>query len=171
MNEATGAPTYLYTDQLGSVTMEADSNGNVIGTQSYSPYGSLASSSGTDPTPFGFAGGYTDATGLIYLINRYYDPATGQFVSVDPLVQQTQEPYSYAGGDPINGNDPNGESSGWQPQADCRDNGTKIVCIGFEFGVGPSCGWSITCTLTHPLTIFGPTMGNWIVKKTFEKLL
>jgi RHS repeat-associated protein len=31
--------------------------------------------------PFGFAGGYTDPTDLIYLIHRYYDPSTGQFIS------------------------------------------------------------------------------------------
>ena len=28
-------------------------------------------------TPFGFGGGYTDPTGLIYLVHRYYDPARG----------------------------------------------------------------------------------------------
>ena len=111
INESTGVPTYLYTDQLGSVTMEADQSGSVIGTQSYSPYGSLDSSTGTDSTPFGFAGGYTDPTGLIYLINRYYDSATGQFLSVDPLVGDTQQPYSYAGDDPINSVDPIGQDA------------------------------------------------------------
>lgn len=35
----------------------------------------------TATTPFGFAGGYTDPTDLIYLIHRYYDPSTGQFIS------------------------------------------------------------------------------------------
>ena len=46
----------------------------------------------TASTPFGYAGGYTDPTGLIYLINRYYDPATGQFLSVDPEIDQTRSP-------------------------------------------------------------------------------
>ncbi|HEX4324923.1 MAG TPA: hypothetical protein VHZ77_09875 [Gaiellaceae bacterium] len=35
-----------------------------------------------------------------YPVRRYYDPATGQFISVDPLVDQTEAPYSYAGDDP-----------------------------------------------------------------------
>jgi hypothetical protein len=41
-------------------------------------------------------------------INRYYDPATGQFVSVDPMVAETNQPYDYADDDPVNGVDPNG---------------------------------------------------------------
>jgi hypothetical protein len=39
---------------------------------------------------------------------RWYDPATGQFMSMDPLEAVTQQPYSYAGDDPINGTDPTG---------------------------------------------------------------
>ena len=111
ISESSAVLTYLYSDQLGSVVMEADGSGNVVGTQSYSPYGTLASSTGNDPTPFGFAGGYTDPTGLIYLINRYYDPMTGQFVSVDPQVQSTGQAYSYAGDNPINNVDPTGRST------------------------------------------------------------
>jgi RHS repeat-associated protein len=41
-------------------------------------------------------------------INRYYDPGTAQFLSVDPLVNLTQAPYSYAGDNPVNGSDSNG---------------------------------------------------------------
>ena len=53
-------------------------------------------------TAFGFGGGYTDATGLIYLVHRYYDPVTGQFLSVDPDVAETNQPYEYAGDNPVN---------------------------------------------------------------------
>jgi RHS repeat-associated protein len=61
-------------------------------------------------TPWGFGEGYTDLTGLVYLISRYYDPATGQFLSVDPDVQQTQQPYIYAGDNPLGALDPSGEA-------------------------------------------------------------
>ena len=108
---STGVATYLYTDQLGSVVMAADSSGTVTGTQSFTAYGSLATRSGSIESPFGFAGGYTDVTGLIYLVNRYYDPATGQFLSVDPLVGVTGEAYSYCGGNPLNYTDPLGAFS------------------------------------------------------------
>ena len=47
-------------------------------------------------------------SGLIYLRARYYDPATGQFLSRDPLVALTGEAYGYAGNNPLNGTDPLG---------------------------------------------------------------
>jgi RHS repeat-associated protein len=53
-------------------------------------------------------GEYTDPTGLIYLRARYYDPATGQFVTADPMVDTTRQPYAYAAGDPVNAVDPTG---------------------------------------------------------------
>ncbi|MGA8725421.1 MAG: RHS repeat-associated core domain-containing protein [Acidimicrobiales bacterium] len=61
------------------------------------------------------------ALGAIYLVNRYYDPSTAQFLSIDPLVATTGQPYQYAGDDPVNGSDPSGLSgqcgSIWNPFA------------------------------------------------------
>ncbi|MGD0441859.1 MAG: beta-propeller fold lactonase family protein [Acidimicrobiales bacterium] len=61
-------------------------------------------------TPWGFGEGYTDSTGLVYLISRYYDPVTGQFLSVELTVEQTEEPYLYVGDDPVNASDPSGHA-------------------------------------------------------------
>lgn len=47
-------------------------------------------------------------------VNRYYDPATAQFLTVDPQVATTDAAYFYAGDDPVNGTDPNG-LSWWNP--------------------------------------------------------
>jgi uncharacterized protein RhaS with RHS repeats len=41
-------------------------------------------------------------------INRYYDPTTDQFLSIDPDVADTDEPYLYTGDDPLNSSDPLG---------------------------------------------------------------
>ena len=41
-------------------------------------------------------------------VHRYYDPAAGQFLSVDPVVDQTGTPYAFTGGDPVNNVDPSG---------------------------------------------------------------
>jgi hypothetical protein len=44
-------------------------------------------------------------------VGRYYDPATGQFLSVDPDVTETGQPYAYAVDDPVNATDRRGDSS------------------------------------------------------------
>jgi len=55
---------------------------------------------------------YTSSdTGLIYMRARVYDPATAQFLTVDPLKPVTQAPYSYAGDNPLNYLDRTGLSS------------------------------------------------------------
>jgi hypothetical protein len=45
-------------------------------------------------------------------VARYYDPSTGQFISRDPPVELTREPYGYAGDSPTNGSDRPGWASG-----------------------------------------------------------
>jgi uncharacterized protein RhaS with RHS repeats len=48
-------------------------------------------------------------------VNRYYNPTTGQFLSVDPPVGETGQPYAYTGNDPLNATDPLGLDG-----CDCR---------------------------------------------------
>ena len=43
-----------------------------------------------------------------YADNRYYDLYSGQFLSVDPMDGQTNQPYEFANDDPINVGDPLG---------------------------------------------------------------
>jgi uncharacterized protein RhaS with RHS repeats len=58
---------------------------------------------------------------------RYYDPATGQFLSVDPLVDETGTPYAYAGGDPVKQTDPSGLGDG---NGECNDQPDTCEGIG-----------------------------------------
>jgi len=44
-------------------------------------------------------------------VYRYYDPTTGDFLTVDPMVAETQQPYYYAGDDPVNNSDPTGRAT------------------------------------------------------------
>jgi len=48
------------------------------------------------------------ARGLVFLNNRHYDPSTGVFISVDPLVEMTEQPYIYGGANPVTYSDPSG---------------------------------------------------------------
>jgi RHS repeat-associated protein len=128
---STGARSYLITDSLGSVRGVVNAAGTLAGTASYDAWGNPSAPGGlTASTPFGYASGYTDPTGLIYLINRYYDPATGQFTSVDPLLSQTQAPYAYADGNPVTNNDPTGTST-----ADSANFGGTVNVPHFSFPV------------------------------------
>jgi RHS repeat-associated protein len=110
IEQVTGStPQYYLQDQLGSTRGLTDSTGAIVATYSYDAYGAVTGSSGTAGTPFQYAGQYTDGeSGLQYLRARYYDPQTAQFVSVDPLVALTQQPYGYAGQSPMNLGDPSG---------------------------------------------------------------
>src|SRR5260370_31995728 len=72
-----GAVAYLVADSLGSVRGIVSSTGALTPTTSYAAWGNPLTTGGlTASTPFGYAGGYTDPHGLIYRINRYYNPAT-----------------------------------------------------------------------------------------------
>jgi RHS repeat-associated protein len=109
---ANGTLTYLVTDPLQSVRGTVNASGILTGSTSYDAWGNPLTTGGlTATTPFGYAGGYTDPDGLLYLINRYYDPATGQFTSVDPDLAQTLQPYAYTDGDPVNQSDPTGQAA------------------------------------------------------------
>jgi RHS repeat-associated protein len=55
-------------------------------------------------------GGYTDSeTGLVLQGHRFYDPATGTWLTRDPIGQAGGvNVYGYVGGDPVNWGDPRG---------------------------------------------------------------
>ncbi len=106
--DASDVPTYYYQDQLGSTRGLVNASGTTVGRYNYDAYGQVTSHTGT-ATTLQFAGQYTDAaTGFQYLRARYYDPATQQFLSRDPLVRLTAQVYTYVSDDPLNMVDPAG---------------------------------------------------------------
>ena len=67
------------------------------------------------------------ATGMYYYGARYYDPRISIFISVDPLAEQTFEPYSYVGNNPIMFTDPTGMSKeGGEDYIDIRADGKAV---------------------------------------------
>jgi RHS repeat-associated protein len=100
---------YLHHDQQGSSRLLTGATGASEGTTTYDGYGNRTGASGTATTSLGWDGQYTSSnTGFIYLRARTYDPATAQFLSVDPAGPITRAPYTYAGDNPLSGRDNRG---------------------------------------------------------------
>jgi RHS repeat-associated protein len=107
-----GTVTYLFHDQIGNTRLLVSTTGANVGSYNYDPYG-IPTHSGTTTTPLEYTGQYTDSdSGLVYMRARYYDPATAQFLTSDPLAAVTLAPYTYAGDNPLNNEDPTGLA--WQ---------------------------------------------------------
>ncbi|MHB2023834.1 MAG: RHS repeat-associated core domain-containing protein, partial [Mycobacteriales bacterium] len=99
--------SYLGHDQQGSTRILMSADKSIVGAYNYTPYGATISQAGAT-TPLQYDGAYHDPTGLYYLNARYYDPATGQFLTRDPLEALTDTPYAYAADNPLNFADPSG---------------------------------------------------------------
>jgi RHS repeat-associated protein len=57
----------------------------------------------------GLVDGMRDASGQMYMRNRYYDPASGQFTQPDPIgLAGGLNAYGFAAGDPVSYSDPYG---------------------------------------------------------------
>ena len=87
-----------------------------------------------------------DASGLTYRQNGYYDANTGQFTQQDPIgIAGGANVYGFAGGDPVNYQDPFGLCTGKDgkelPAENCRDvtaeEGNKVVAAADAEGQRP----------------------------------
>ena len=109
----------------------------------------------------GFVGGTEDATtGLTHLGVREYDPDTGRFISVDPILDlsdpQQSNAYAYANNSPVSYSDPSGEKfcsdSVCGPGADYVDTwGTYHEVPGHNDGCG-GCSGAIDTTISNNTT-------------------
>jgi RHS repeat-associated protein len=151
-----GGTTYrLVTDPVGSVRLVVDtSDGSIAQRIDYDPFG-VPDYSGPEAAgfvPFGFAGGHHDqATGLVRMGARDYDPETGRFTAKDPIgfAGGYASLYAYVGGDPVNRADP----SGLGPGSD-KPQFTSTIGGGFGLtGFGLSGGISL---------VLATEDGNWV---------
>jgi RHS repeat-associated protein len=178
--------SYLHHDQQGSTRLITNASGEAKGTYTYTPYGAVEGHTGSATTPLGYNGQYTsEDTGLVYLRARVYDPTTAQFLTVDPRVTDTGDPYGYAQSNPVNFSDPSGEVAiglvstpvlmGWVPAP---------VVTGW-LTVPAVVGWVTTPVVTAWLTVptpFGlvttpvinwmttPVMG-WVTVPVFGRVM
>jgi RHS repeat-associated protein len=107
------ASFYVY-DGAGSVRQLTNSSGTPTDEYEYDAYGNSFTKQGTTPNNYLYRGEQFDSDlGLYYLRARYYNPATGRFLSRDPedgkaIDPKTLHKYLYAAGNPVNMADPHG---------------------------------------------------------------
>lgn len=114
---------YQYSNQIGSASFEADSNGVIISYEEYYPYGStsyqaLNADIKAAAKRYRYTGmEHDDETGMQYHTARYYLPWLGRWLSADPIgVQGGLNLYEYAAGNPVNKSD----AAGTAPRDDVK---------------------------------------------------
>jgi RHS repeat-associated protein len=149
--DTAGNPTYLFHDALGSTRTLTDTTGTVTAEYAYDPYGKTLVATGTGTTPIRYTGAYLDPTSnLYYLINRYYNPTDGQFLTLDPALTTTGQPYTYTNDNPVNRTDSVGLFGCGFLSSACH----VAVTVWNETG-----GMLVHEAATHPLETIGLVAG------------
>ena len=103
---------YRY-DIRGSVTTIVDGEGAVVKSYDYDEFGVTTSTGDAFFNEVTFTGSIADASGLLYMNARYYNPTTARFLSQDTYTGSASDPwtqhlYAYCNNNPVNMVDPTG---------------------------------------------------------------
>ncbi|MGB3906144.1 MAG: RHS repeat-associated core domain-containing protein [Anaerolineae bacterium] len=132
---------YYMHDGLRSVRQLLDNTGQIAETYAYDPFG-VPLASDTVPNPYRFTGEAWDPeVELLYLRARYYQPATGRFITKDPWRGYWGErgelnAYLYSSGNPVNLVDPSGlQGEGLREDLQELDRRLRRAVTGPLFGL------------------------------------
>lgn len=127
--------SFLLGDHHGTSELAVNATDLTVQQRRSTPFGGARGAAPTSwPGEKGFVGGTRDATtGLTHLGAREYDPSTGRFLSVDPILNpndpQSLNGYAYSNNNPTTLSDPAGTEIGSRPNS-CQyslDNCSKEV--------------------------------------------
>lgn len=111
MDDFAGKVLWPLTDHLGTVHDLVNNSGTVVNHLKYDSFGNVISQTNAAAfTRYRFTGREFDAeTGLQYNRARYYDPATGRFISEDPIgFKGGVNRNAYVNNNPVRSSDPSG---------------------------------------------------------------
>jgi len=120
--DAPGERQFYHHDAMGSVGLltgpgDASAGGMPVATYRVNPFGAIREESGASVNRSVFTGHrHDDNTGLVYMNARYYDPATGRFLTQDTYLGEGGNPpslhrYLYAFSNPGRFWDPSGNNA------------------------------------------------------------
>jgi RHS repeat-associated protein len=162
---SSGTTLYLQGDLVGSVRLMTASTGSTAGATAFDAFGPRTAHTGSSDSSIGFAAGWTDSvTGLVYMRARDYDPKTSQFLTVDPAVDLTRDPYAYVVNDPLRRVDPLGLSG--DPLYDFLTTGWTGEFSNFLVGFGDGASFGLTHLITNALfpdVVCEITESSWYV--------
>ena len=110
-----GATYYPLTDIQGTIWGYADANNAIVANFTYDAWGNILSATSSVPAlarnRYRFqCREWSAATGLVNFRARWYDPATGRWISKDPIgLSGGLNLYAFCGNYPVNSLDPYGE--------------------------------------------------------------
>ncbi|MEJ3750925.1 RHS repeat-associated core domain-containing protein [Actinomycetes bacterium KLBMP 9797] len=113
VRSASGGLSFAAKDRLGTAQISVDADDLAVTQRRYLPFGELRGAAPASwPDERGYVGGTMDGTGLTHLGAREYDPDTGRFISVDPIIDssdpQQMNAYAYSNNTPVTMSDPDG---------------------------------------------------------------
>ena len=155
---------YFQNDGLGSVLGATDGNGDLAsaGLMRYGDYGGDLGPESALPTEDGFTGYERESyTGLDYARNRYYDPGTGTFLTVDPFPVDRQDVlglhrYLYVQANPVNMIDPLGLFQWTSATSGVIEWGDTLWAIAAEY-------WGVSrYQVTWDMIYAIQTVNSWI---------
>jgi RHS repeat-associated protein len=120
-------------DAQGNVKFLTDSTGAVTDTYAYDAFGTMIGQPGSTPNSYFYGGQQLDSDlGLYFLRARYYEPARGRFLTLDPFDGEARRPsslhkYLYVHGDGVNFGDPSGMAEGVIAQATLSSFGRMMA--------------------------------------------
>jgi RHS repeat-associated protein len=147
---------WLLTDHLGSGVAWVGESGAAYRETLYSPFGKIVEEVSSGENPPNIFAGHQDLrhSGYVYMQARWYDPGSGTFLSVDPVVADAGDPqaynaYAYVRNNPVNATDPTGmyqyecygscssaspgAPPGWAPSPVSFTSFTATVSVGGVF--------------------------------------
>ncbi len=110
--ERSGQSYFYQTDFLGSVRKLTNAAGTVVNSYDYDAFGNFEVRSETVANPYTYtAREFDPESGLHFYRARYYNPATGRFLSEDPIGLESGDAnaYRYVFNSPVNLTDPSGK--------------------------------------------------------------